>query len=175
MDHGRFPGVHEEKQPWRRKRRSDCEDSLQNPAIPWGTGAVLPRIFGFSREYIPCFFVLQLAYGSLQSTYSSPDQAMAGDGRSRRRSVGKAFGAMWPPGLMSTRGLAAAAGAGAFGVRCVLAGTLPGPSCGFLASRKREGTNKAMPGGATPGTTLTRPLVSAVVQMCPTFQKSSVN
>ena len=59
-------------------------------------------------------------------------------------------------------------------VRCALAGTLPGPSCGFLASRKREGTNKAMPGGATPGTTLIRPLPSAVAQMCRTFQKSSV-
>ena len=36
------------------------------------------------------------------------------------------------------------------------AGTLPGPSCGFLASRKREGTNKPMPAGATRATTLTR-------------------
>ena len=38
---------------------------------------------------------------------------MAGGVRSRRRSVGKAFGAIWPPGIMGTRGLAAAAGAGA--------------------------------------------------------------
>ena len=148
-----------------------------------------------------------------------PDRAMPGGVRSRRRSVGKAFGAIWPPGIMGTRRLAAAAGAGAAPsttatsslqpcrgssltepcvlfsparntttgeldrlraalerrVRCALAGTLPGPSCGFVADVKEAGENKALLGRATRATTLTRSLLSAAVQMCRTFQKSSVN
>ena len=44
VDRGRFPGVTARKQPCRRKRGSGCEDSLGNRAVPWGTGAVLPRI-----------------------------------------------------------------------------------------------------------------------------------
>ena len=99
------------RHPGQRDRGSGDDDSRENPAIPRGTGAVLSGIVGFLREYIPCFRVLQLDYRRLQSNYSSPGRAMAGGGRSRRRSGRNAFGAMWPPGVMSTRGLAAAAGA----------------------------------------------------------------
>ena len=149
------------------------------------------------------------------------DLQQPGPGHGRRLhwrlSERKAFGAIWPPGMMGTRGLAAAAGARAAPstistsslstarrpsltepcpvspgekhghrqpgrhraaferrVRCALAGTLPGPSCGFLTGVKETGTDKAMLAGATLGTTLTRPLLPAVVQMCRTFQKSGV-
>ena len=142
---------------------------------------------------------------------------MAGGGRSRPKRR-KAFGAIWPPGIMRTRGLASAAGAGATppttatsllpvvprlkperAVSCFLRrGTRPPGnssdnrrrlSVGFpahlrehfpgrrAASCRRQGKrggNKALPAGATPGTTLTRPLLPAVLQMCRTFQKSSV-
>lgn len=226
---GQFASVNTGKQSWRRERGSGGEDSLGNRG-----GSLKNR--GDSREnrrvprrIHPVFFPwftcdavlwrpLQSAYSSLQSTYSSPDWGMAVGDRSRRRSGRKAFGAMRPPGVMSTRGLAAAAGARAalpttstrslpvprlkperavscflgrgtrppgnstdtewrlsVGFRYALAGTLPGPSCGFLAGVKEAGGNKAMLGGVTRATTLTRPLLSAVVQMCRTFQKSSVN
>ena len=56
-----------------------------------------------------------------------------------------------------------------------LAGTLPGPSCGFVADAKEAEENKALPGGATRATTLPRPLLSAAAQMCRTFQKSAVH
>ena len=54
-------GIYVEKQPWRRERGSGGEDSLQNPAIPWGTGAVLRRIHPvFSRGFraTPCYGAL---------------------------------------------------------------------------------------------------------------------
>ena len=45
----------------------------------------------------------------------------------------------------------------------------------FPAGVKEAGENKAVLGVATRATTITRPLLPAVVQMCRTFQKSSVN
>ncbi len=143
---------------------------------------------------------------------------MAAGGRSGQRSGRKAFGSMWPAGVMSTWRLAAAAGAGAAPPTTATSSLPALPrlkpdralSC-FLrrgiraealdrqrvalerrvrlstcrnTSRtvvrfpgvKEAGGNK--PGDArraTRATTLTRPLLSAVVQMCRTFQKSSVN
>ena len=43
------------------------------------------------------------------------------------------------------------------------------------AGVKQTGVNEAMPGVATRATTPARPLVSAVLRMCRTFQNSSVN
>ena len=45
----------------------------------------------------------------------------------------------------------------------------------FPAGVKQTGVNKAMPGVAARATTLTRPLLSVVAQMCRTFQNSPVN
>ena len=45
----------------------------------------------------------------------------------------------------------------------------------FRTRVKEAGENKALLGLATPGATLTRPLLSAAVQMCRTSQKSPVN
>ena len=36
-DMGQFQGIRARKLPWRRERRCGSEDSLGNPAIPWGT------------------------------------------------------------------------------------------------------------------------------------------
>lgn len=173
--------------------------------------------FSVLRRVTP---VIHCDYSHLQSDYNSPDRNMAGGDRRRRRSVGKAFAVIWPPGIMGTRGLASAAGARAappttastsslptlpqlkpdravsrflrrgtrttgnptdsrrrlgVGFRRALAGTLPEPVVRLPAGVRETGGNKAMPAAATRVTTLTRSLVSAVLQMCRTFQKSSVN
>ena len=79
-DHGRFPGVHAERHPWRRERGSGGEDSVENRAMLLRTGAVPRRTF-------PSYTVLHAASLSykpvtkrLQSTYSSPDRVIAATG-----------------------------------------------------------------------------------------------
>ena len=177
---------------WRRRFSAESgRFSRESPGSPENTSCV------FSVAYVRrCVMVaLQSAYTSLQSTYSNPGRAMAVGGPSRRRSGRKAFGAMWPPGIMSTRGSATVAGARAVTAHSdpptsslptlprlkperalswflparntttvkldrhgaalerrvprALAGTLPGPSCGFVAGVRER--NEAMPGGADTG------------------------
>lgn len=136
---------------------------------------------------------------------------MAAAARAAKRR--KAFGAIWLPGTMSTRGLAGAKAAlpatsslptlprlkperilscflrrgtrppenstdtgwRSASVPRALAGTLPGPVVRLPG--RRQGS-RGEQGDARLGdtrSTLTRPLLPAVVQMCRTFQKSPVN
>ena len=170
-------------------------------AILCRTGAIPWRITAYDDvSYMPVFrefFRTPPCYGSptirVHQLTIQLQQPEPGHGRRlrRRRNRLKAFGAIWPPAIMSTRGLAAAAGAKAappttstsplptvprlkpkravscflgrgtrpswnstdngrrlsVGFGCALAGTLPGPSCGFLpASRKRERTKRCPAG-----------------------------
>ena len=227
---GRDACVASQARVWRQRFSGEPGWFAREPgATLWRIGAVLERITAYDEvPYIFvlsgvfrvtlcvafCVAVIHSGYSRLTMRLQQPGLGMV-RGRSRRRSERKAFGVIWPPGIMETRGLAAAAGARAASpasslptvpqlkpeslvllpparntttrqldrlraelerrVPRALAGTLPGPSCGFVAGVKEAGKNKAMPAGATPAATLTRPLLPAVLQMCWTFQKSPVN
>jgi len=71
VDRGRFQGVHSRKQPGRRERGSGGEDSRENPAIPWGTGAVLlnPAV---CREHRRTTIRIQQAYNPLTAARTGP-------------------------------------------------------------------------------------------------------
>jgi len=120
VDRGRFSG---HVQPCRRERRSGSEDSLGNRADSLGNRVRRSREPGrFSEEsrrhtslFYRQFFRTTPCFGSIQSDYSRLTiylrQPGPGHGRRLRwrRRGRKAFGTIWLPGIMGTRGLAAGA------------------------------------------------------------------
>ena len=50
-DMGQFQGIRARQLPWRRERRCGSEDSLGNPAIPWGIFPVLHGVTPILQSY----------------------------------------------------------------------------------------------------------------------------
>ena len=82
---GQFSGVHTRKQPGRLMRGSDGESSSENRAIPQRTFAYYTVLHAASLSY-------NRLTRRLQSTYSSPDRAIAGHGRAGAKQTRTATG-----------------------------------------------------------------------------------
>ena len=178
---GQFPGSPYREaagtagaQVWRQRFPGEPHDSLEN--------------FRVLQRVTRCVAVIQ-------STYSSPNRAIAG-GRSQRpggqQSRHKVFGAMWPTGVRSTPRSAPASTFGSMPMRSAVAAMLtagassPAPQrqrstardasrCRWQARPPRPSPPNQCPAERAAAATLTRPLLSAAVRMCRTFQNSVVN